>query len=296
MNSASMVDASIAEDMSGAILAKTGSMLPVASSDRSLTIHLHAVNKFPMLTLEDECMLARRYRETGDAAAAHRLVVSHLRLVAKIAMGYRGYGFPVAELIAEGNFGMMKAIKRFDPDQGVRLSTYATWWIRSSIQEYVLHSWSMVKIGTTAAQKKLFFNLRKLKARLGTDCEGGLSPEIVRRIALELSVPEADVLDMNDRLSAGDHSLNAPLGSEGGGEWQDMLLDQQENQEVDLATRQELDVRRTMLQAAMSRLADRERDILTERRLQEGTRHTPRLGAQIWHLARTCPPDRNRCG
>ena len=256
--------------MSGALSAKPASTLPVTSSDRSLAIHLHAVNTLPVLTLEDERMLAKRYRETGDAAAAHRLVASHLRLVAKIAMGYRGYGFPIAELISEGNFGMMRAIQRFDPDQGARLSTYATWWIRASIQEYVLHSWSMVKIGTTASQKKLFFNLKRLKARLGSDRDGGLSPEMARRIADELCVPEADVVDMNDRLSATDHSLNAPLHSEGGGEWQDILVDDGENQEVRFETREEFEIRRGLLRAAMTRLADRERDILTARRLREG--------------------------
>lgn len=270
MNSASMVDATTMTAKSGATPAETRPRLPITSSDRNLATHLQQVNKLPMLTAEDEYMLAKRYRENGDAEAAHRLVASHLRLVAKIAMRYRGYGFPIAELISEGNFGMMRAIQRFDPDHGVRLSTYATWWIRASIQEYVLHSWSMVKIGTTASQKKLFFNLRRLKARLGSDRHGGLSPEMARQISVELSVPESDVLDMDDRLSAADHSLNAPLRNDGSGEWQDTLVDQRENQEVSFETRQEFEVRRTMLQAAMTRLADRERNILMERRLKEG--------------------------
>ena len=254
----------------GAISEKTGPRSPITSFDRSLALHLQKVNKLPMLTAEDEQVLAKRYRETGDAEAAHRLVASHLRLVAKIAMQYRGYGFPVAELISEGNFGMMRAIRRFDPDHGVRLSTYAIWWIRAAIQEYVLHSWSMVKIGTTASQKKLFFNLRKLKARLGSEREGRLSPEMVRQISVVLAVPESEVLDMDARLSAADHSLNAPMRNDGGGEWQDVLVDDRENQEASFVAQEELDARRALLRTAMTRLADRERDILTERRLHEG--------------------------
>lgn len=270
MDGASMAGTTATVAKSGAISGNSTSRLPVASSDRSLALHLQTVNKFAMLTVEDEQILAKRYRDTGDAEAAHRLVASHLRLVAKIAMQYRGYGFPIAELISEGNFGMMKAIRRFDPDLGVRLSTYATWWIRAAVQEYVLHSWSMVKIGTSASQKKLFFNLRKVKARLGSDHEGGISPEMVRRISVELAVPETDVLNMNDRLSACDRSLNVPMQSDGAGEWQDVLVDDRENQEDSFGAREELDARRTMLRTAMTRLADRERDILTARRLQEG--------------------------
>jgi RNA polymerase sigma-32 factor len=223
-----------------------------------------------MLTPEDEYALAKRYRETGDAEAAHRLVASHLRLVVKIAMRYRGYGLPIAELISEGNFGIVRAIQRFDPELGVRLSSYAVWWIRAAIQEYVLYSWSMVKTGTTASQKKLFFSLRKLKRRFGADREGGLSSEVTRHISVELGVSEADVRDMNDRLSAPDCSLNAPIGNDAGHDWQDILVDEHENQEASLAMREELAMRRTMLRSAMLRLPERERDILTERRLHEG--------------------------
>src|SRR6202048_4544234 len=194
------------------------------SPECNLRRYLSAIQKFPLLEPQEEFMLAKRWREHGDSKAAHQLVTSHLRLVAKIAMGYRGYGLPVAELISEGNVGMMQAVKRFDPDRGFRLATYAMWWIRASIQEYILHSWSLVKMGTTAAQKKLFFNLRKLKGQLQAIDEGDLSPENVTRIATELGVPEADVVSMNRRLAAPDHSLNAPLRSDGEGEWQDWLV------------------------------------------------------------------------
>ena len=201
--------------------------------------------------------------------AAHRLVTSHLRLVAKIAMGYRGYGLPLSELISEGNVGMMQAVKRFDPDRGFRLATYAMWWIRAAIQEYILHSWSLVKMGTTAAQKKLFFNLRKLKGQLQAMEEGDLSPEHLNKIATELDVPEADVISMNRRLASPDHSLNAPLRSDSEGEWQDWLVDESESQETRLADRQELGLRRDLLEKAMTHLNDRERHILTERRLRD---------------------------
>ena len=201
--------------------------------------------------------------------AAHRLVTSHLRLVAKIAMGYRGYGLPLSELISEGNVGMMQAVKRFDPDRGFRLATYAMWWIRAAIQEYILHSWSLVKMGTTAAQKKLFFNLRKLKGQLQAIEEGDLSPENLHKIATELDVPEADVVSMNRRLASPDHSLNAPLRSDSEGEWQDWLVDESESQETRLADRQELGLRRDLLEKAMTHLNDRERHILTERRLRD---------------------------
>jgi len=206
----------------------------------------------------------------GEAPeAAHRLVTSHLRLVAKIAMGYRGYGLPLSELISEGNVGMMQAVKRFDPDRGFRLATYAMWWIRAAIQEYILHSWSLVKMGTTAAQKKLFFNLRKLKGQLQAMEEGDLSPENLRKIATELDVPEADVVSMNRRLASPDHSLNAPLRSDSEGEWQDWLVDESESQETMLGERQELGLRRDLLEQAMTHLNERERHILTERRLRE---------------------------
>jgi RNA polymerase sigma-32 factor len=236
---------------------------------RGLGLLLSEIRKFPMLQPEEEYMLAKRWREHGDPGAAQRLVTSHLRLVAKIAMGYRGYGLPLSELISEGNVGMMQAVKRFDPDRGFRLATYAMWWIRASIQEYILHSWSLVKMGTTAAQKKLFFNLRKLKGQLQAIDEGDLSPENVRKIATELGVPEADVISMNRRLAAPDHSLNAPLRADGEGEWQDWLVDDVEDQETSLSERQELSLRRDLLRGAMAHLTPRERDILVARRLTE---------------------------
>ena len=222
-----------------------------------------------MLEPEEEYMLAKRWKEREDSEAAHRLVTSHLRLVAKIAMGYRGYGLPLSELISEGNVGMMQAVKRFDPDRGFRLATYAMWWIRAAIQEYILHSWSLVKMGTTAAQKKLFFNLRKLKGQLQAMEEGDLTPEHLKKIATELDVPEADVVSMNRRLASPDHSLNAPLRSDSEGEWQDWLVDESESQETRLADRQELGLRRDLLEKAMTHLNDRERHILTERRLRD---------------------------
>jgi RNA polymerase sigma-32 factor len=245
------------------------SALPSISSEGNLGRYLQEIRKFPMLEAGEEYMLAKRWREHADPDAAHQLVTSHLRLVAKIAMGYRGYGLPLSELISEGNVGMMQAVKRFDPDRGFRLATYAMWWIRASIQEYILHSWSLVKMGTTAAQKKLFFNLRKLKGQLRAIEDGDLSPENVRRIAAELDVPEADVVSMNRRLGSPDHSLNAPLRAEGEGEWQDWLVDDAEDQETRLSDRQELGLRRDLLRGAMSHLTDRERDILMERRLRE---------------------------
>jgi RNA polymerase sigma-32 factor len=243
--------------------------LPTISAEGNLARYLQEIRKFPMLQPEEEYMLAKRWREHGDPDAAQRLVTSHLRLVAKIAMGYRGYGLPLSELISEGNVGMMQAVKRFDPDRGFRLATYAMWWIRASIQEYILHSWSLVKMGTTAAQKKLFFNLRKLKGQLQAIDEGDLSPEHVKKIATELGVAEADVVSMNRRLAAPDHSLNAPLRSDGEGEWQDWLVDEDEDQETTLGERQELGLRRDLLRSAMSHLTERERDILIERRLRE---------------------------
>jgi len=214
-------------------------------------------------------MLAKRWREHGETEAAHKLVTSHLRLVAKIAMGYRGYGLPLSELISEGNVGMMQAVKRFDPDRGFRLATYAMWWIRAAIQEYILHSWSLVKMGTTAAQKKLFFNLRKLKGQMQALEEGDLTPEHVQKIAKDLDVPEADVVSMNRRLGAPDHSLNAPLRIDGDGEWMDWLVDEEPSQEIALAEREELGKRQKLLRRAMKGLNDRERHILTERRLKD---------------------------
>src|SRR4051812_10253070 len=195
--------------------------VPSISGEGNLTRYLQEIRKFPMLEPEEEYMLAKRWKEQEDPEAAHRLVTSHLRLVAKIAMGYRGYGLPISELISEGNVGMMQAVKRFDPDRGFRLATYAMWWIRAAIQEYILHSWSLVKMGTTAAQKKLFFNLRKIKNQMQAMEEGDLSPEHVQKIAQDLAVPESDVINMNRRLASQDHSLNAPLRIDGEGEWQD---------------------------------------------------------------------------
>ncbi len=244
--------------------------LPAVAPDGNLTRYLQEIRKFPMLEPEEEYMLAKRWREHGDVEAAHRMVTSHLRLVAKIAMGYRGYGLPLSELISEGNVGMMQAVKRFDPERGFRLATYAMWWIRAAIQEYILHSWSLVKIGTTAAQKKLFFNLRKIKGQLQAIDEGDLSPENVSKIATRLNVPEQDVISMNRRLASPDHSLHAPLRADSdGGEWMDWLVDETESQEVRLAEREELGKRQKLLASAMKTLNERERRILTERRLKD---------------------------
>jgi RNA polymerase sigma-32 factor len=241
----------------------------VISPEGNLQRYLQEIRKFPMLQPEEEYMLAKAWREHEDADSAQRLVTSHLRLVAKIAMGYRGYGLPLAELISEGNVGMMQAVKRFDPERGFRLATYAMWWIRASIQEYILHSWSLVKMGTTAAQKKLFFNLRRLKGQLREIDEGDMSPESVKQIATTLAVSEDDVVSMNRRLSGGDHSLNAPLRQDGDGEWMDWLMDESDTQETLVAEAQEMDKRRELLGDAMSTLNERERHILTERRLQD---------------------------
>ncbi len=243
----------------------------VISPEGNLQRYLQDIRKFPMLEKGEEYMLAKSWRERDDTKAAHKMVTSHLRLVAKIAMGYRGYGLPLSDLISEGNVGLMQAVKRFDPERGFRLATYAMWWIRASIQEYILHSWSLVKIGTTAAQKKLFFNLRKIKGRLQAFEEGDLAPENVKKIATELSVPEKDVVSMNRRMSAPDNSLNAPVRMDGDGEWQDWLEDEGESQEIMIAEADELTKRRAMLRDAMSVLNDRERHILTERRLSEET-------------------------
>ena len=243
--------------------------VPVISSEGNLSRYLQEIRKFPMLEPQQEFMLAKSWREHGDTEAAHKLVTSHLRLVAKIAMGYRGYGLPLSELISEGNVGMMQAVKRFDPDRGFRLATYAMWWIRAAIQEYILHSWSLVKMGTTAAQKKLFFNLRKLKGQMQAIDEGDLSPEHVTQIATKLDVPEQDVVSMNRRLASPDHSLNAPLRADSEGEWQDWLVDEQDTQEISLAEREELGKRRALLRSAMTNLNERERHILTERRLKD---------------------------
>ena len=243
--------------------------VPALQGEGGLSRYLTEIRKFPLLEPQEEYMFAKRWREHEDPEAAHRLVTSHLRLVAKIAMGYRGYGLPLSELISEGNVGMMQAVKRFDPDRGFRLATYAMWWIRAAIQEYILHSWSLVKMGTTAAQKKLFFNLRKLKGQLQAIDDGDLSPEIVTTIATKLEVPEADVVNMNRRLASPDHSLNAPLRADSEGEWQDWLVDTDDTQEQKLGDREELGLRRDLLKNAMKSLNERERYILTERRLRE---------------------------
>ncbi|HEX2889996.1 RNA polymerase sigma factor RpoH [Vineibacter terrae] len=239
------------------------------SPDGNLTRYLQEIRKFPMLAADEEYVLAKRWREHNDSDAAHKLVTSHLRLVAKIAMGYRGYGLPIGELISEGNVGMMQAVKRFDPDRGFRLATYAMWWIRASIQEYILHSWSLVKMGTTAAQKKLFFNLRKIKGQMQAIDDGDLNPDQVKKIATRLGVPEDEVVSMNRRLTAPDQSLNAPTRTDGESEWQDWLVDDTPNQEARFSESQELEQRRSLLTDAMRTLSDRERHILTQRRLIE---------------------------
>ncbi|TXL70693.1 RNA polymerase sigma factor RpoH [Vineibacter terrae] len=250
----------------------TAAALPAVvslSPDGNLTRYLQEIRKFPMLAADEEYVLAKRWREHNDSDAAHKLVTSHLRLVAKIAMGYRGYGLPIGELISEGNVGMMQAVKRFDPDRGFRLATYAMWWIRASIQEYILHSWSLVKMGTTAAQKKLFFNLRKIKGQMQAIDDGDLNPDQVKKIATRLGVPEDEVVNMNRRLTAPDQSLNAPTRTDGESEWQDWLVDDTPNQEARFSESQELEQRRSLLTDAMRTLSDRERHILTQRRLIE---------------------------
>ncbi len=244
--------------------------LPTVPSEGSgLQRYLEEIRRFPMLEPEEEYMLAKRWKEHGDVEAAHKLVTSHLRLVAKIAMGYRGYGLPLSEIISEGNVGLMQAVKRFDPDRGYRLATYAMWWIRAAIQEYILHNWSLVKIGTTAAQKKLFFNLRRLKSQLQELEDGDLSPEAVRQIAETLDVTEQDVIEMNRRLGGPDHSLNTFLREDSETEWQDWLVDERETAEETVAAEEELGYRRRLLEQAMHVLNERERHILTERRLKE---------------------------
>jgi len=243
--------------------------LPVLSGDAGLSRYLTEIRKFPLLSPEDEYMFAKRWKEHEDPEAARRMVTSHLRLVAKIAMGYRGYGLPISEIVSEGNVGLMQAVKRFDPDKGFRLATYAMWWIRASIQEYVLRSWSLVKMGTTAAQKKLFFNLRKAKNNIGAIEEGDLTPDHTTKLADQLGVTETEVTEMNRRLSGGDASLNAPLRSESESEWQDWLADDTADQETRMAEREEMGDRHELLVSAMKDLTDRERDILQARRLQD---------------------------
>ena len=245
--------------------------LPAPSPEQGLNRYMQEIRKFPMLEPEEEYMLAKRWVEDEDTEAAHKMVTSHLRLAAKIAMGYRGYGLPTAEVISEANVGLMQAVKKFDPEKGFRLATYAMWWIRASIQEYVLRSWSMVKLGTTSGQKKLFFNLRKAKNRIGALEEGDLRPENVARIANDLNVTEKEVISMNRRMSGGDASLNAVVSADGEGatQWQDWLEDESADQAGDYEAKDELDTRRELLAEAMEVLNDREKDILVQRRLQD---------------------------
>lgn len=246
------------------------SVIANLTPEGNLSRYLEEIKRFPMLSAEEEYTLAKDWKDNDNLEAAHKLVTSHLRLVAKIAMGYRGYGLPMGELIAEGNLGMMHAVKRFEPEKGFRLSTYAMWWIRASIQEYILRSWSLVKIGTTAAQKKLFFNLRRIKGEIKAIDDGDMAPEQVTEIAERLDVPEMEVINMNRRLGSGDHSLNAAVGSEGEfTEWQDWLEDGRDNQEVTFAEAEEYDSRRQLLVESMSELNDREIEIIKARRLSD---------------------------
>jgi RNA polymerase sigma-32 factor len=255
------------------------------SPELNLSRYLNRVHKIPMLTPDEEKQLALSWKESGDQSAADRLVTSHLRLVARIGMGYRGYGLPIGEILSEGNLGMIKAVKRFDPDRGFRLATYAMWWIRASMQEYILRSWSIVKMGTTAAQKKLFFNLRKLKGQLQAIDDGDLLPEHVTIIADRLSVSKEEVSSMNGRLASHDHSLNVPLRDDGFDEWQDFLVDETESQETTLAATEELTVRRRLLMEAMGLLSDRERHIVTERRLFDKPSTLQQL-SQVYGISR----------
>ncbi len=243
--------------------------LPALSSEGSLSHYLQQIKKFPMLSEKQEVNLAKKWRDEGDTDAAHTLVTSHLRLVAKIAMGYRGYGLPVTELISEGNIGLMQAVKKYDPDKGFRLATYAMWWIRAAIQEYVLKSWSLVKIGTTAAQKKLFFNLKKLRNRLSDYSEGSLKPHQVKEIASQLNVSEKEVTDMEGRISGNDYSLNAVVSAEGDEEWQEWLVDEDADHEIKIAEQEEVRKRKELLSKAINVLNDREKDIIHYRKLSE---------------------------
>ena len=261
------------------------SNLPTISSDSGLTRYLQEIRKYPMLEPDEEFMLAKRYAEHGDTEAAQKMITSHLRLVAKIAMGYRGYGLPISEVISEGNVGLMHAVKRFNPDKGFRLATYAMWWIRASIQEYVLRSWSLVKIGTTAAQKRLFFNLRKVKSQIAAIDDGALHPDQVKQIANRLNVTEDEVVSMNQRLT-GDTSLNAPMRSdEGTSEWQDWLIDETPSQETVLGENEEFSDRMAMVRDAMDVLNEREREIFIARRLEEEPKTLEQL-AQTYGVSR----------
>ena len=260
--------------------------IPALGGDASLNRYLSEIRKFPLLKPEEEYMLAKRYQEHGDPEAAARLVTSHLRLVAKIAMGYRGYGLPVSELISEGNIGLMQGVKKFEPDRGFRLATYAMWWIRASIQEFILRSWSLVKIGTTAAQKKLFFNLRRMKNQIEAFEDGDLHPDDVKKIATDLGVSEDDVISMNRRMAmGGDTSLNVSMNEDGEGQWQDWLADEGPLQDQLVADAQESNVRHDMLLAAMDDLNERERHILQERRLAEEPKTLEEL-SQVYGVSR----------
>ena len=243
--------------------------LPALSNEGSLSHYLQQIKKFPMLTEKQEINLANKWRNEGDTSAAHQLVTSHLRLVAKIAMGYRGYGLPVTELISEGNIGLMQAVKKYDPDKGFRLATYAMWWIRAAIQEYVLKSWSLVKIGTTAAQKKLFFNLKKLKNQLSDYSDGNLKPHQVKEIAEKLDVSEKEVTEMEGRMSGNDYSLNAVVSAEGEEEWQEWLVDEDADHEIKIAENEEISKRKELLSKAINILNDREKNIIRDRKLSE---------------------------
>jgi RNA polymerase sigma-32 factor len=260
--------------------------IPALGSEAGLNRYLAEIKKFPILQPEQEFMLAKRFQEHGDTDAAAQLVTSHLRLVAKIAMGYRGYGLPTSELISEGNIGLMQGVKKFEPDRGFRLATYAMWWIRASIQEYILRSWSLVKMGTTAAQKKLFFNLRRMKSRLDAFEDGDLRPEHVTKIATDLGVAETDVVSMNRRMAmGGDTSLNVPMREDGDGQWQDWLQDDAPLQDKIVADAQEADVRHSMLVSAMDDLNEREQHILTERRLTDDPKTLEEL-SQVYNVSR----------
>ena len=242
--------------------------LPILSNEGGLTAYLEQIKKFPMLDAEEEYMLAKNWKNNGNVKAAEKLVTSHLRLVAKIAMGYKGYGLPVNEMISEGNIGLMQAVKKFEPEKGFRLATYAMWWIKASIQEYILRSWSLVKIGTTTAQKKLFFNLKKIKNQIAPRTEGDLRKEHVSEIADKLNVSEEEVVSMNRRLSGKEHSLNAQIG-EDGDEWQDWIIDKEMDQELKLAQKEEMDQRKDLLKDSIKILNDREKEILYSRRLND---------------------------
>jgi RNA polymerase sigma-32 factor len=265
---------------------RTQAVVPALGSDASLNRYLSEIRKFPMLTPEQEYMLAKRYQEHQDPEAAAQLVTSHLRLVAKIAMGYRGYGLPVSELISEGNIGLMQGVKKFEPDRGFRLATYAMWWIRASIQEFILRSWSLVKMGTTAAQKKLFFNLRRMKNNIEAFEDGDLRPEDVTKIATDLGVSEDDVVSMNRRMAmGGDTSLNVPMREDGDGQWQDWLADDTPLQDERVAEAEERDVRHSLLVEAMDSLNEREKHILAERRLAEEPKTLEEL-SQVYGVSR----------